>query len=164
MTTKSTVLLTSLIFISAISSGQVKRTIIPALNPGEQYIFRNTAISDIHEDAVRTINQNFSTSWFLRVIGKTPEGKLMLKATYLKLNQRTEHLFTHDLTGFNSDDFKEFVMKSATDEIRVQNERLRKMGVKTVMVTGDNHLTAKYIAEKAGVDDFIAEARPDDKI
>lgn len=38
------------------------------------------------------------------------------------------------------------------------------MGVKTVMVTGDNQLTAKYIAEKAGVDDFIAEARPEDKM
>lgn len=43
-------------------------------------------------------------------------------------------------------------------------ERLRKMGVKTVMVTGDNPLTAKYIAAKAGVDDFIAEAKPEDKM
>lgn len=43
-------------------------------------------------------------------------------------------------------------------------ERLRKMGVKTVMVTGDNPLTAKYIAGKAGVDDFIAEAKPEDKM
>ncbi len=43
-------------------------------------------------------------------------------------------------------------------------ERLRKMGVKTVMVTGDNPLTAKYIAQKAGVDDFIAEAKPEDKL
>lgn len=43
-------------------------------------------------------------------------------------------------------------------------ERLRKMEVKTVMVTGDNPLTAKYIAEKAGVDDFIAEAKPEDKM
>jgi len=43
-------------------------------------------------------------------------------------------------------------------------QRLRKMGVKTVMVTGDNPLTAKYIAEKAGVDDFIAEAKPVDKM
>lgn len=42
--------------------------------------------------------------------------------------------------------------------------RLRKMGVKTVMVTGDNALTAKYIADKAGVDDFIAEAKPEDKM
>lgn len=43
-------------------------------------------------------------------------------------------------------------------------ERLRKMGVKTVMVTGDNPLTAQYIAKKAGVDDFIAEAKPEDKM
>ena len=43
-------------------------------------------------------------------------------------------------------------------------ERLRKMGVKTVMVTGDNPLTAKFIANKAGVDDFIAEAKPEDKM
>ena len=42
--------------------------------------------------------------------------------------------------------------------------RLRRMGVKTVMVTGDNPLTARYIAAKAGVDDFIAEARPEDKM
>ena len=48
--------------------------------------------------------------------------------------------------------------------IRERFERLRKMGVKTVMVTGDNPLTAKYIAERAGVDDFIAEARPEDKM
>ncbi|UHG92125.1 potassium-transporting ATPase subunit KdpB [Spirosoma oryzicola] len=43
-------------------------------------------------------------------------------------------------------------------------DRLRKMGVKTVMVTGDNPLTAKFIAQKAGVDDFIAEAKPEDKM
>jgi len=42
--------------------------------------------------------------------------------------------------------------------------RLRKMGVKTVMVTGDNPLTAKYIAQQAGVDDFIAEVKPEDKM
>jgi K+-transporting ATPase ATPase B chain len=48
--------------------------------------------------------------------------------------------------------------------IQERFERLRKMGVKTVMVTGDNPLTAKYIAQKAGVDDFIAEAKPEDKL
>ena len=48
--------------------------------------------------------------------------------------------------------------------IRERFARLRRMGVKTVMVTGDNPLTAKYIAEKAGVDDFIAEAKPEDKM
>ncbi|HRI32872.1 MAG TPA: potassium-transporting ATPase subunit KdpB [Saprospiraceae bacterium] len=48
--------------------------------------------------------------------------------------------------------------------IKERFERLRKMGIKTVMVTGDNPLTAKFIAQKAGVDDFIAEAKPEDKM
>jgi len=48
--------------------------------------------------------------------------------------------------------------------IQERFERLRKMGIKTVMVTGDNPLTAKFIAEKSGVDDFIAEAKPEDKM
>lgn len=48
--------------------------------------------------------------------------------------------------------------------IRGRFERLRKMGIKTVMVTGDNPLTAKFIANAAGVDDFIAEAKPEDKL
>ncbi|MBT9395499.1 potassium-transporting ATPase subunit KdpB [Hymenobacter sp. NST-14] len=48
--------------------------------------------------------------------------------------------------------------------IQERFERLRRMGIKTVMVTGDNPLTARFIAERAGVDDFIAEARPEDKM
>jgi K+-transporting ATPase ATPase B chain len=48
--------------------------------------------------------------------------------------------------------------------IKERFERFQKMGVKTVMVTGDNPLTAKYIAAQAGVDDFIAEAKPEDKL
>lgn len=48
--------------------------------------------------------------------------------------------------------------------IQERFQRLHKMGVKTVMVTGDNPLTAKYIANAAGVDDFIAEAKPEDKM
>jgi potassium-transporting ATPase ATP-binding subunit len=43
-------------------------------------------------------------------------------------------------------------------------ERFRAMGIRTVMITGDNPLTAAAIAGEAGVDDFIAEARPEDKL
>jgi potassium-transporting ATPase ATP-binding subunit len=43
-------------------------------------------------------------------------------------------------------------------------ERFRAMGIRTVMITGDNRLTAAAIAREAGVDDFIAEARPEDKL
>jgi K+-transporting ATPase ATPase B chain len=42
--------------------------------------------------------------------------------------------------------------------------RLRRMGLRVVMVTGDNPITAEVIARKAGVDDFIAQARPEDKL
>jgi K+-transporting ATPase ATPase B chain len=48
--------------------------------------------------------------------------------------------------------------------MRARFERLRKMGLKTVMITGDNPLTAATIAEKAGVDDFIAQATPETKL
>ena len=48
--------------------------------------------------------------------------------------------------------------------IRERFAELRKMGIRTVMVTGDNPLTAATIAREAGVDDFMAEARPEDKI
>nr|WP_313562250.1 potassium-transporting ATPase subunit KdpB [Ruminiclostridium cellobioparum] len=43
-------------------------------------------------------------------------------------------------------------------------ERLRQIGIKTIMCTGDNPLTAQTIAKEAGVDDFIAECKPEDKI
>ncbi len=43
-------------------------------------------------------------------------------------------------------------------------ERFRSMGIRTIMITGDNPLTAATIAKEAGVDDFLAEARPEDKL
>ena len=48
--------------------------------------------------------------------------------------------------------------------IRERFDQLRRMGVRTVMLTGDNRITASVIAGEAGVDDFIAEATPEDKI
>ena len=48
--------------------------------------------------------------------------------------------------------------------IKERFAELRRMGIKTVMITGDNHLTAAAIAVEAGVDDFLAEARPEDKL
>jgi K+-transporting ATPase ATPase B chain len=48
--------------------------------------------------------------------------------------------------------------------IKERFAELRKMGIKTVMITGDNPLTAAAIAREAGVDDFLAEATPEDKL
>ncbi|MCV0335849.1 potassium-transporting ATPase subunit KdpB [Microbacterium maritypicum] len=50
------------------------------------------------------------------------------------------------------------------DGLRERFEELRAMGIRTVMITGDNPLTAKAIAAEAGVDDFLAEATPEDKL
>ncbi|MFI2641781.1 potassium-transporting ATPase subunit KdpB [Streptomyces sp. NPDC018610] len=50
------------------------------------------------------------------------------------------------------------------DGMRQRFEELRRMGIRTVMITGDNPLTARAIAEEAGVDDFLAEATPEDKM
>jgi len=49
-------------------------------------------------------------------------------------------------------------------QIRERLERLRRMGVRTVMVTGDNPLTAKAIAEQAGLDGYVAQATPEAKL
>jgi K+-transporting ATPase ATPase B chain len=48
--------------------------------------------------------------------------------------------------------------------LRDRFQRFRAMGIKTVMITGDNRLTAAAIAQEAGVDDFMAEAKPEDKL
>ena len=48
--------------------------------------------------------------------------------------------------------------------MRERFDELRAMGIRTVMITGDNPLTAAAIAEEAGVDDFLAEATPEDKM
>ncbi|MEU3301351.1 potassium-transporting ATPase subunit KdpB [Streptomyces sp. NPDC006678] len=50
------------------------------------------------------------------------------------------------------------------DGIRERFGELRRMGIRTVMITGDNPLTARAIAAEAGVDDFLAEATPEDKL
>ena len=48
--------------------------------------------------------------------------------------------------------------------LRERFDELRRMGIRTIMITGDNPLTARTIAAEAGVDDFVAEAKPEDKI
>lgn len=75
-------------------------------------------------------------------------------------NGGTPLVVTHNNLVMGTIELQDIIKPGITERF----ERLRKMGVKTVMVTGDNPLTAKYIASKAGVDDFIAEAKPEDKL
>ncbi len=53
---------------------------------------------------------------------------------------------------------------SCKPDVKDRFAALRRMGIKTVMITGDNPVTAASIASEAGVDDFIAEATPEDKL
>ncbi len=55
---------------------------------------------------------------------------------------------------------KDIVKQGMTERFK----QLREMGIRTVMITGDNPLTAKAIAAEAGVDDFLAEATPEEKL
>ena len=57
-----------------------------------------------------------------------------------------------------------YLKDTVKDGMRARFEQLRAMGIRTVMVTGDNRLTAAKIAEEAGVDDFLAEATPERKL
>lgn len=78
----------------------------------------------------------------------------------ISANGGTPLVVTENHVALGAIELQDIVKPGITERF----QRLRKMGVKTVMVTGDNPLTAKYIAEKAGVDDFIAEAKPEDKL
>ena len=114
----------------------------------------------------------------------TPDGKRIRKGAFDSIRnmvQKAGNVFPQDI----EDEVKRIASNGGTPLVVAENEkalgvielqdiikpgiserfdRLRKMGVKTVMVTGDNPLTAKFIADKAGVDDFIAEATPLDKM
>jgi K+-transporting ATPase ATPase B chain len=57
-----------------------------------------------------------------------------------------------------------YLKDTVKEGMRVRFDQLRAMGIRTVMVTGDNRLTAAKIAEEAGVDDFLAEATPERKL
>ena len=56
------------------------------------------------------------------------------------------------------------MLENIVRHMEAGKNQLRKMGVRTIMITGDNNLTAAAIAAEAGVDDFIAQAKPEDKL
>jgi K+-transporting ATPase ATPase B chain len=117
---------------------------------------------------------------------RLPDGKIKC---YRKGASESIKKFIEDNDGFFPQNVKETVTRLATQGatplvvadnnkvlgvinlkdivkggIKSRFEQLRTMGIRTVMITGDNPLTAAAIAAEAGVDDFMAEARPEDKL
>jgi K+-transporting ATPase ATPase B chain len=89
-----------------------------------------------------------------------------LSADLEEAYQRVSHLGGTPLAlAVNGDLYGVIYLKDIIKPgIKERFDQLRRMGVRTVMLTGDNRITASVIASEAGVDDFIAEATPEDKI
>lgn len=113
--------------------------------------FENTRIRKGAADAIRALCQNAGNSF--------PQETAEV-VTKISSNGGTPLVVSENEKVIGVIELQDIIKPG----IQERFERLRKMGIKTVMVTGDNPLTAKFIAEKAGVDDFIAEAKPEDKM
>lgn len=113
--------------------------------------FENTRIRKGAYDSIKRISENAGH--------KFPED-IAAKVTQISSNGGTPLVVAENEIILGVIELQDIIKPGMSERF----ERLRKMGVKTVMVTGDNPLTAKYIAEKAGVDDYIAEAKPEDKM
>ena len=90
-------------------------------------------------------------------VGAIVDGISTSGGTPLVVAQKLDGQSAHTLGVINLKD----VVKEG---MRERFEEMRRMGIRTVMITGDNPLTAKAIADEAGVDDFLAEATPEDKM
>jgi K+-transporting ATPase ATPase B chain len=113
--------------------------------------FENTRIRKGASDAIKKLCEN---------AGNSMPAEISAVVTKISSNGGTPLVVSENEKVIGVIELQDIIKPG----IQERFERLRKMGIKTVMVTGDNPLTAKFIAEKAGVDDFIAEAKPEDKM
>ncbi len=90
-------------------------------------------------------------------VGAIVDGISTAGGTPLVVAERVNGTSARTLGVINLKDVVKEGMRERFDE-------MRRMGIRTVMITGDNPLTAKAIADEAGVDDFLAEATPEDKM
>jgi K+-transporting ATPase ATPase B chain len=93
-------------------------------------------------------------------VGADPPLAVQDAVTFIALSGGTPLLVAENARVLGAIHLKDIVKGGLRDRF----ERFRAMGIKTVMITGDNRLTASAIAREAGVDDFIAEAKPEDKL
>jgi len=93
-------------------------------------------------------------------IGKDCPAEILDAVTSISFSGGTPLLVADGTRILGAIHLKDIVKGGLKDRF----ERFRAMGIKTVMITGDNRLTAAAIAREAGVDDFVAEAKPEDKL
>jgi len=124
---------------------------IQAQTSGETHRRDAYATISIRKGSANAIRQ-FTGGMFPAEIEKTVEGISLSGGTPLVVATQERALGVVHL--------KDIVKGGLADRFK----RFRAMGVRTVMITGDNKLTAAAIAQEAGVDDFLAEAKPEDKL
>lgn len=96
----------------------------------------------------------------IRLTGQTPPGALAAQVDGIARSGGTPLLVAEDAQILGVVHLKDIVKPG----VRLRFAELRAMGIRTVMITGDNPLTAAAIAAEAGVDDFLAEATPEMKL
>ena len=126
-----------------------------------------TRMSGVDLDGVRQIRKGAASAVMKWVrdngghptdeVGGIVDGISTSGGTPLVVAEKLDGQSAHTLGVINLKD----VVKEG---MRERFEEMRRMGIRTVMITGDNPLTAKAIADEAGVDDFLAEATPEDKM
>jgi K+-transporting ATPase ATPase B chain len=114
---------------------------------------------DLNGRAIRKGAADAITRWIEAGGGTTPPA-LGAMVEGIATSGGTPLVVASDSTALGVIHLKDVVKEG----MRERFERLRAMGIRTVMITGDNPLTAEAIAEEAGVDDFLAEAKPEDKM
>jgi potassium-transporting ATPase ATP-binding subunit len=97
---------------------------------------------------------------WIEVAGGTVPAELDSIVEKIAVSGGTPLVVASDSTALGVIHLKDVVKEGMCERFA----QLRSMGIRTVMITGDNPLTARAIAEEAGVDDFLAEAKPEDKM
>lgn len=114
----------------------------------------NLAGKQIRKGAVDAIES------YIKKIGSTIPVSIKARVEVIAKQGETPLIVTEDSTVLGIIRLKDIVKGG----IKERFANLRQMGIKTIMVTGDNTLTAAAIAAEAGVDDFLAQAKPEDKL
>ncbi len=97
---------------------------------------------------------------YLKGQGGTVPSSLMDAVARICTQGGTPLLVAKDNQAIGVIHLKDIVKPGIADRLRV----LKRVGIRTVMITGDNPVTAKTIADEAGIDEFVAEAKPEDKL